>query len=73
VAKKKSRDEINGTMTEEKMNLNGTDGPSSAEDIARLAYALWEQRGRVDGSADQDWLDAERQLVSVNAESPNQD
>jgi hypothetical protein len=73
MAKKKSRDESNGAMTEETINLNGTAGPSSAQDIARLAYALWEQRGRVDGSADQDWLEAERQLVSVNAESPNQD
>ena len=33
------------------------------EDIARLAYALWETRGgKDDGLAEQDWLEAERQL-----------
>ncbi len=28
--------------------------------IAQQAYALWETRGRRDGSALQDWLDAEQ-------------
>ena len=33
-------------------------------DIAQLAYQLWECRMRndADGSAEQDWLEAERQL-----------
>jgi hypothetical protein len=31
-------------------------------DIARLAYALWERRGSPDGSAEFDWLEAEKQL-----------
>jgi Protein of unknown function (DUF2934) len=35
---------------------------ASDEDIARLAYALWEARGGGDGSADEDWFEAERQL-----------
>jgi H+-transporting ATPase len=30
--------------------------------IARRAYALYEQRGHRDGHADQDWLDAEREI-----------
>jgi hypothetical protein len=30
--------------------------------VRDLAYRLWEARGRPDGSADHDWLDAERQL-----------
>jgi len=30
--------------------------------IAELAYQLWEARGRRAGCAEQDWLDAERQL-----------
>ena len=34
----------------------------SREEISRLAYALWEARGSGDGSAEQDWLEAERQL-----------
>ncbi len=34
------------------------------DDIAQLAYQLWECRMRndADGSAEQDWLEAERQL-----------
>ena len=28
--------------------------------ISRTAYELWEQRGRQDGNALQDWLEAER-------------
>ena len=34
----------------------------SHEDIAALAHALWEARGGGDGGADEDWLEAERQL-----------
>lgn len=32
------------------------------ERIRELAYRLWEERGRVAGNAEQDWLDAERRL-----------
>ena len=34
------------------------------DDVAKLAYELWEQRRRngEDGSAEQDWFDAERLL-----------
>ena len=39
----------------------GATSPSH-EDIAILAYALWEKRGDSDGGADQDWFEAERQL-----------
>jgi Protein of unknown function (DUF2934) len=35
--------------------------PADAE-IATLAYALWEARGRLDGCAEQDWLAAEASL-----------
>jgi DUF2934 family protein len=35
---------------------------STHEEIAKLAYALWEQRGRPNGSAEVDWLQAEREL-----------
>lgn len=30
------------------------------EEISRRAYALWEQRGRRDGEAEDDWYAAER-------------
>ena len=32
------------------------------DDIARLAYRFWEQRGRVEGSPEEDWLRAEQEL-----------
>lgn len=35
--------------------------------IAELAYRLWVDRGRPDGSSDADWFEAERQLASVDA------
>jgi Protein of unknown function (DUF2934) len=35
---------------------------SQSEEIARLAYALWQQRGCPVGSAETDWLEAEQQL-----------
>jgi hypothetical protein len=31
--------------------------------IGELAYRLWEARGCPDGTAEQDWLEAERQLA----------
>jgi hypothetical protein len=33
---------------------------STQGDVAKLAYALWEQHGCSQGSADEDWLEAER-------------
>jgi len=32
------------------------------EEIARLAYSYWEARGSEQGSPEEDWLQAERQL-----------
>ena len=37
---------------------------STAENIRELAYRLWEERGRTDGHAQDDWLEAERQILS---------
>ena len=34
----------------------------SQEEIARLAYFLWEARGRANGSAVEDWLRAEQEF-----------
>jgi hypothetical protein len=36
---------------------------SSHEEIARLAYAYWEARGRQHGSHEADWYRAERELL----------
>jgi hypothetical protein len=32
------------------------------QDIAKLAHSLWEERGMPDGSAEEDWIEAERRL-----------
>jgi hypothetical protein len=32
------------------------------EDIAALAYALWQERGCPEGSPEEDWLKAEQEL-----------
>ena len=32
------------------------------EAVARLAYRLWEQKGRPEGSAEQDWRQAEQEM-----------
>jgi outer membrane protein TolC len=37
--------------------------------VARRAYELYEQRGRQGGRALEDWLNAERQLVSASGTS----
>jgi Protein of unknown function (DUF2934) len=37
------------------------------EYIQILAYRIWEGRGRPDGSAEQDWLEAERQASAGDA------
>ena len=37
---------------------NQTAENSRSEDIARLAYSLWQQRGCPAGSAETDWLTA---------------
>ena len=44
-------------------------GTSLSERIARKAYELWEQRGRQNNSALQDWLDAEAMVMEEAHES----
>ena len=39
---------------------------NASQDIARLAYVLWEQLERPEGSAEQDWNRAEELLTSHN-------
>ncbi len=35
---------------------------SMQQDIARLAYSLWQRRGCPQGSAEMDWFEAEQEL-----------
>lgn len=37
----------------------------SREEIARLAQKFWMERGQPNGSAEQDWLRAERELIGM--------
>ena len=39
-------------------------GQPSQNDIAALAYHLWQARGRPEGSPEEDWFQAERELAS---------
>jgi hypothetical protein len=45
-----------------------TSGQPTTEDIANLAYALWQERGCPDGSPEEDWYDAEYRLSSSTLE-----
>jgi hypothetical protein len=38
-------------------------------DIEKLAFHLWEKRGRPAGSHEEDWLEAERQVRAAQAQS----
>ena len=40
------------------------DNAGLQEEIAKVAYELYERRGRVPGYAAQDWLDAERIVMA---------
>ncbi|MBX3331245.1 MAG: DUF2934 domain-containing protein [Nitrospira sp.] len=44
--------------------LNGQQSDDLRARIVELAYVLYEQRGRQDGRALDDWLEAEQQVVS---------
>jgi hypothetical protein len=46
---------------EEKVQQDSALVPSH-EEIARLAYILWQARGGGDGEAEQDWFEAELQI-----------
>jgi hypothetical protein len=43
------------------------DHHSDQESVAKLAYLLWESRGRPAGSAEQDWLEAEALFAASKA------
>ncbi len=43
-------------------------GNACTEEIARLAYIYWLEGGCGDGTAEEDWYRAERQLVTTSEE-----
>jgi hypothetical protein len=43
------------------------DDQSDQQSIAKLAYLLWESRGRPSDSAEQDWLEAEAMFAASQA------
>jgi|KBSMisStaDraftv2_1062788.scaffolds.fasta_scaffold49358_2 hypothetical protein len=47
--------------TETNVNISSTVEP---DQIASLAYTLWQQRGCPEGSPDADWLRAEEELTT---------
>jgi len=47
-------------------HLQATQATDLTEQIRRLAYSLYEQRGREDGFAEQDWLHAEAEILKAN-------
>jgi Protein of unknown function (DUF2934) len=57
--------DIAAILTGERMLTKYTGGlePPSRDEIARLAYRLYETRGRRDGQDVDDWLAAEQELT----------
>jgi len=52
--------------------MEGHVSAPDSEAIAKLAYQIWEERGRPAGSAEVDWYEAERQLqIRSGAMSPS--
>jgi hypothetical protein len=61
-------------MTKDTVSQPATPAPSTKKGqtqdrIARRAYELYEQGGRQEGRALEDWLKAERQLVGTTRQS----
>ena len=58
-------------MVEEVAELPNSVQPKQVghEDIARLAHALWEQRGCPYGSPETDWFQAEHELQVAGEEA----
>lgn len=48
-------------ITAESAGVSSHKTPST-DDIARLAYAFWEARGGIGGSAEDDWYRAEQEI-----------
>ena len=50
-----------------KTEVEGTAKAPTQEEIAARAYVLWQQRGGAEGSSEEDWSRAERELKAERA------
>ena len=55
------------SRSNQKTGTNQRDGQDLRARVSERAYALYEERGRVDGHALEHWLEAERQVFSHGA------
>lgn len=55
--------ELNGR--EEETGEGNSEASTTQADIAALAYELWEKAGYPANSQEQDWLEAERQVLEL--------
>lgn len=80
MSKERASTQATPTMSVGTPRINSTDEKAGAagqvskeawthDRIARQAYELYEQRGRQEGRALEDWLNAELQLVGVLGQS----
>jgi hypothetical protein len=60
-----STPKVSATAQKAGQTKRASKGAQPQDQIARRAYALYEQRGRQDGRALEDWLNAERQAVEA--------
>lgn len=61
----KSSSGSNSEVDARKLIENVSAARLSREQIVRLAEKYWAERGRPDGSPEQDWLRAERELMGM--------
>ena len=69
VVVKKARKETKTSGPSRSVRNRSVDADALSERIAQKAYELWEQRGRQEGNALQDWLDAEAIVMEEAHES----
>jgi Protein of unknown function (DUF2934) len=49
-------------QTGSSINAGLNENSTTQQDIANLAYSLWQARGCPEGSAEQDWFEAEQKI-----------
>jgi hypothetical protein len=50
--------------------MNYNDSEVHHKNVERVAYRLWEERGRPDGSPEEDWFRAELEVQAIELELP---
>ena len=66
---RKPADTLNRPTTQARSDRSGESETVTHDQIAKLAYVLWKQRGCVCGSPESDWLEAEHQLLGSSENS----